>query len=462
MRKLLGTVAAAAVLAGGLQVPAQAVQDRPNVILVLTDDQDYDTLQKMPNVKALQSEGVTFDHAFISNSLCCPSRTTILTGLYSHNNGVYNNGDGDPQNGGFDGFTYNNNEARTFPLALDNSGYQTGLFGKFLNGYGGGDSVPQQGWDRWYAFAGHQDTNSFFDPIINDDGRVHEVDGYTNAIAGNAAEQWIADSVGSDDPFFAYYAPYAPHTPRTPQAKYADVKSPPARLSFKSPAFNEKDASDKPQYIRKEEPLTHAKAEAKEAEWDMQFASLVTVDDYLGRFVDALGDEADNTVIIFISDNGFAWGDHRWNQKVVPYERAIHVPFIIKAPTTTGTVDDSLVSNVDIASTVLELAGLPAMPSDGQSLVPLFTGGELAPRDGILLEHKDGEVGILHDVPTYCGIREDGWKYVRYESGFEEVYNLTADPYEMENAASKRPNVTDSLEQDALSGGCDVFWTNVA
>lgn len=444
-RGLVALIALSIVSLSNIEAMATGVA-QPNFVFVLTDDQAIHTLRKMPNVQALRAEGTTFLSAIISNPLCCPSRASILTGLYSHNSGVYTNG-GDDGYGGYPAFRDHGNLTRTFVYELDGAGYNTGLYGKYLNQY---DGSPQPGWDEFHSFAGSN--GGYYDYGWIDNGvPTHYGSGppdYSTNVAGRKARAFLNAQDGSA-PFFLYYAPYGPHGPITPGPGDADITAP---NSFATPAFNEEDMSDKPPYLQGRGLYDPAKLAAN---WDDTFGTLASIDRWLGRFSTVLANKGmlDNTYFIFLSDNGYTWGDHRWKFKVVPYERSIHVPFVMSGPGVRHQNTGALVTNVDLASTILDLAGVPPLPSDGQSLEPLLTGTGGLTRTGILLEHKS--YPSKNYVPTYCGIRTAGWMFARYEDGFEELYDLTRDPYELNNVAGRHSDKVDSLRQSTYDLGCD-------
>lgn len=465
-------IASLMVLAGALVAPSPgpAAPDAstlnastPNVVIILTDDQVVDTLQKMPNVRELAATGTTFSNAFISNPLCCPSRATILTGLFSGHTGVWTNADGkDPnadQVGGYHAFTDNGNETRTIAYYLHTRlGYDTGLYGKYLNHYDPvGQGLPTvQGWTDFHAFSGKDNNEGgayynydLTDGTLNPDGTYHTehfgpspADYSTNVLADQAVD--FLHSQAPDQPFFLYFAPFAPHGVVVPGPGDRSVKAP---GPYVTAAYNEQNVADKPLYIRGLPLINSSREQFLQESWDHEYGALKSVDRAVGRFEAALSPEAlANTMFVFLSDNGETWGDHRWVFKLVPYERSIHVPFIVKMPgqTASSTVND-LVMNADIAPTIFQMTGVtPDDALDGESLVPLLSGGPgFSERPGILLEHLS--YGPKHDVPSYCGLRTGKWKYVLYSGGFQELYSMNADPSELRNIAPSKPSVTTDL-----------------
>jgi len=436
-----------------LRHAATAAALPPNVILILTDDQVMDTLQKMPHVLDLVTRGMSFDQAFASNPLCCPSRATILTGLSSGHTGVWTNGYGGKTVGGWTAFreqgrTNNgllfdgngNNEKRTVALWLQQAGYATGLFGKYLNHYETrtGDAPPTpRGWTSWHSFIGGN--GDYYDYQTDDNGVLHThgsgADDYSTDVFGEHARRFLRSPKIQDgtQPFFLYFSPFAPHSDMVPAPQDEDVRAP---GSFASPAYNERNVSDKPAYVRDRPLLGDKSYEKMSAQWDRMYGTLRSVDRWLGRFERALPNPVlSRTIFIFTSDNGYAWGDHRLNYKEYPYERSVHVPLIMAGPGIRQGSSDALAQNMDLTPTILDLTGVAGGgPFDGASLVPVLTGSGPPPHKEILLEHL-----TTSHLPSYCGLRTARWTYVRYRAGFQELYNLERDPDQMHNVASSHP-----------------------
>jgi N-acetylglucosamine-6-sulfatase len=441
----------------------------PNVIVILTDDQVIDTLQKMPHVLDLVDRGTSFDRAFVSNPLCCPSRATILTGLSSGHTGVWTNGQGGKTVGGWPAFSSQgrnedgslfggdgNNEGRTVALHLQQAGYATGLFGKYLNKFARPDgSAPPTpvGWSSWHSFVGGN--GGYYDYITDDDGVLHThgdgADDYSTDVLGRHARRFLRSPHIQDGtlPFFLYFAPFAPHGNMIPAPADMGVRAP---GPFESPAFNERNVSDKPPYVREQPRITTAAHDKMRAQWDRVYGTLRSVDRWLGRFERQLPVPVRaRTIFIFTSDNGFEWGDHRLNYKEYPYERSIRVPMVIAGPGILAGSSHALVENADLTPTILDLAGLGGIggPFDGASLVPVLTGTGPPPHAQILLEHLTSDY-----APSYCGLRTARWAYVRYRDGFEELYDLAQDPDQMHNVATVRPRRRDLLAARTIAA-CD-------
>ena len=400
--------------------------DPPDVVLILTDDQRWDTLEEMPTVdEELADHGISFERGYVSNPLCCPSRASILTGRYSHSNGVYTNKNGQPH-GGFRAF----DDRSTVATWLDEAGYRTAMLGKYFNGYEGPYVPP--GWDRWFATYVN---GAFYDYLATDDGVVRTYGSdpadYGTTVLATEAVRFI-ESTPADTPLFLYFAPHAPHEPA--MAAPGDRRAYTDLGAWRPPNYDEADVSDKPAYIR-DQPRLDAVASARIDEFRRsQYASLLAVDRAVGTIVDALEQRGrlSNTLIVFTSDNGMLWGEHRWATKLVPYEESIHVPFIVRFDPMIGSPreDEHLVVNIDLAPTFAELARAAAPGAEGQSLVPLFENVRSPWRSEFLLEHMQHSDG---GVPTYCGVHAERYVYVRYRTGEEELYDLERDPTELAN-----------------------------
>jgi N-acetylglucosamine-6-sulfatase len=427
----------------GTHPTPSASTGRPNIVLILTDDQRFDELNWMPTVdRELVGKGVDFTNGFVVNSLCCPSRTTILTGKYSHGTGVYTN---NPPHGGFR--TFEHEEGSTVATWLHGAGYRTALVGKYLNGYlpGGASHVPP-GWDRWDAEAlagGAKEPGGYFNYDMSIDGkRVHYGNApkdYSTDVLTQYATGFIS-STPSSQPLFLYFAPRAPHYPSTPALR--DRNACPNLAPYRPPNFNEADVSDKPAYIRAAPLLSPAKQALIDHVRLDHCRSLQDVDRSVGRILDALRrtGRLSNTLIVFASDNGISYGEHRWDSKYVPYEESIRVPIVVRYdPLTRGVArtSDRLALNLDFAPTFAAAAGVRAPGAEGRSLLPLLAGPEAPWRSSFLVEHWESPRSRTPEgvVPTYCAVRTTRFMFVEYETGERELYDLRRDPYELRNLA---------------------------
>ncbi|MGQ0670222.1 MAG: sulfatase family protein [Actinomycetota bacterium] len=412
----------------------------PSILLIVTDDQRYDTLWAMPTVQErLIGRGVTFDNAFVVNPLCCPSRASILTGDYSHTTGVYRQR---PPHGRFDWFR----DGTTIATRLDDAGYTTGYFGKYLDGYQHAaltGYVPP-GWDRWMAFV----HSAYLDYKLSVDGVVRSYasapDDYSTDVLGEAAVSFIEQEQGQ---LLVVFAPAAPHSPAVPAERHAGAF--PDLQPWRPPSYDEPDVSDKPGHIRGLPPIDPSRASAMDELRADQYRTLPAVDEQIGRLLDALEETGrlSSTLVVLTSDNGLSWGEHRWDKKEVPYEESIRVPFVLRFdPLVAEARDDQhLVLNIDIAPTIADVAGVPARETDGESLTPLLVAGAAPWRSDFLVEHMEG----ANPVPTYCALRTEEALYVRYATGEEELYELTSDPFELRNrvTAPELASLADRLRE---------------
>jgi arylsulfatase A-like enzyme len=406
----------------------------PNIVLILTDDQRWDTLRFMPHVRQdLMTNGTTFRNAFVSNSLCCPSRSTILTGNYSHTTGVYTNV---APTGGWHAFHDLGAETSTIATWLHDAGYHTSLVGKYLNEYGPDNPFVPPGWDHWVAF---ENEHAYYDYTLNVDGSFvpygHEAADYSTDVLADYAVRDIEEAP-SDQPLFLYLAPTAPHGPITPAPR--DIGTVFGDKTNWPPNFNERDVSDKPGYVR---ALRFVDEEKLSRRFVKTVETLRAVDDAVHDVVGALrsAGRLDNTLIMFASDNGIAFGEHRWTYKLVPYEESIRIPLVVRwdGVVPPGSEDRHVVANIDVAPTFAEAAGLVPPPVDGRSMVPLLRGGDVSWRQMFLLEHLTYSATHNKTPPTYCGVRSQHRVFVHYASGFEEYYDLRHDPYELRNAIDR-------------------------
>jgi N-acetylglucosamine-6-sulfatase len=405
---------------------------RPSIVLINTDDQRPETLNKMPQLKKRVTDlAVNFTNGFVVNPECCPSRASMLTGQYSHGTGVYRD---QPPHGGVKTFVENGNERSTIATWLQDGGYRTALMGKYLNGYKG-TRVPR-GWDNWTAFnVPHSGAGHYFDYDLNINGELkhfgsHPKD-YSTDVLTRKASSFIHNTNG---PLFLYWAPSAPHKPATPAPRYKHAFSHLPKWRPKS--YNEKKISDKPAWAAQLPRLSKRDRQEIDRTRLAQYRTLLSVDDAVGKIMDALRatGRLHDTLIIYTSDNGFLWGEHRLDGKQTPWEESIHVPFIMRYDPITGnvpTTNTGLVTNIDIAPTIADLAEVNAPRVDGQSLFDLLSGDPW--RSQFLIEHLKGRYS---PAPTYCALRTTTAMYSVYKTGDRELYDLTQDPLELRNLAN--------------------------
>lgn len=397
---------------GACQALPRINDTRPNFLIIVTDDQRYDTMEYMPNTQELIfDQGVTFSKGYITTPFCCPSRASILTGMYAHNHGVQVNED--PM------------EFRTMVEDIHRNGYYTGLVGKYLNSWKG-DMRPE--YDFWVSFWGGTMKN-YYDPDLNVNGTWSKYTGYSTYLFRDYGVQFIEEASKQSKPFLLMYTPNAPHAPFTPAKE--DVNLLDGLEPFRPVSFNEEDVSDKPDSISNQAPLTEEDIKSIDTTRRRQLLTLIALDRTIPDLINKLKEtgELDNTVIIFISDNGKHWGEHRLDSKSTAYEESVKVPFAIRYPPLIPTpyVDDRVVANIDIAPTIYELSETRQPDTvDGKSLLPLF-GGDTEWRDHILLE-------AWPDRGAWSAIHTGDYIYIETQDDMSEFYNLKLDPFEMDNA----------------------------
>jgi N-acetylglucosamine-6-sulfatase len=489
-RVLISMLALACALAAALigAPPKAPAATPPNIVVIQTDDQTRADLYAtytdpltgavsavMPNtLNLIASQGITFNRYYVSNPLCCPSRTTMLTGKYSHNTGVLTNFF---PSGGFYKFDMTNNLA----VWLHNAGYKTSHVGKFLNQYGDNDptEVPP-GWSDWHTVIG--DARLFYGYKTNDNGVVSDPHGTYDDTTKSYPEKdsascpdnppplqecnYLTELITKDGlsaidnyspgPFYLQVDYTTPHgdvaLPGGPEPATRDEGSFPGAKIPRLPNFNEFDMSDKPAFVRRNPRLGFGKIDYIDRRYEQRLEALRSVDAGIGQIVnrlDGLG-LLGNTYVIFISDNGFFGGEHRFDSaKFLPYEPSNHLPLLIRGPgIVPGTSTGELVANVDIAPTILAWTGGQATSApDGRSLLPFIADPAKRSQRGILLEGftGKGEAGttlrpslqsragasIAASPRDYEGVRIGRYKYIQYRSGAKELYDLKTDPYEL-------------------------------
>jgi arylsulfatase A-like enzyme len=459
--------------------PSNSPTKQPNIIFILTDDLDYASIPYMPKLKSLVTDqGVTFTNFFINMPLCCPSRTEILRGQYAHNTQILGN---TLPSGGFQKFFQLGEEKSTIATWLQDAGYRTMLAGKYLNGYPDRSSLMYipPGWTEWYS-AMKGNAYSEYNYTLNETGKQvaygNKPEDYGTDVYARKTVEFIARSVKENKPFFAYVAVYAPHSPATPAPRHEKLF--PDNKAPRSPNFNEDDVSDKPTHIRLRPKLTAREIAQIDEEHRKRLRSLQAVDDLVESIVNALKQtgQLDNTYIFFTSDNGFHLGNHRQaTGKVAPYEEEIRVTMLVRGPNIpAGKTVEHLTGNIDLAPTFAELARAKTADFvDGRSLVPLWSGNlsssgwrqcflvenglwdaqtrgarQMANTPPELLEPPDmddedddatptAQQARRLAIPAYRGIRSASYLYVEYINGEKELYDLRADPYQLNNLAAK-------------------------
>ena len=472
-------------------------RDRPNVLVLMTDDMRADDLQYMPNARELiGARGVEFENALAPHPLCCPSRASFFAGLYSHNHEVWSHN----EPFGFAAL----DDSRTLPVWLREVGYRTLFLGKYLNGYGSQplpDGTPSlryvpPGWTEWRGSVDAVEddalkdgplegsTYRYFDTTLSHDGRLVPNEGpYQTHLYSRITQELLRREARNPQPFFAYVSFTAPHT-GTPfedddpePIRAADGRRQkllnPARPDYVRGRFDEQIVSipggrdrpdrieDKPVHIRMRAPLSDAEEDALLVNLRQRAEALSIVDDEIGNVMAVLErtGELDNTYVLMTSDNGFYLGEHHRRQgKTVPYEPALRVPLLMRGPgIPTGEVRTDPFLTVDVAPTLLEATGARPRPElDGVSLLDVARSGDRGWDRGVLLDTGPIAVprraltvtdpvrvkGKLRETRVSVGVRTARWAYLEHATGERELYDLRRDPFQWANLAD-RPRYAD-------------------
>ena len=446
-------------LIAAVLLPASVtLAESPNFLFVMVDDMAPDAIfhnrfdfLETPNLQRLADEGAVFNNMMVTTSLCSPSRASILTGTYSHIHGVRYNEIQDPEP-----------HLEQFPQALQKVGYKTALIGKWHMAH---HARPRPGFDYWLSFKGQGVYN---DPELNINGEVVKQEGYITDILTDKAVDFISEN--KTDPFCVLLWHKACHAKFTPAERHKDAFP---NAQIKEPASWSLDFSDKPKWMRREKihgphyrkwiasegkpvpPTLPVQKWAPPAPWLDMLRCMLAVDEGVGRVMDLLEDQGrlDNTVVIFMADNGWFYGEHRRGDKRLAYEESIRVPFAMRYPAKlkAGKPIDGMVANIDIGPTILELAGA-AIPKtmQGESFVPVMEGKAEGRTDPFFYEYFQEKYAPA--IPTTLSIRTPGWKYIHlpYEDAAEgncdELYRLDKDPHEMRNLISS-PEAAAQLEK---------------
>jgi arylsulfatase A-like enzyme len=489
-RTLIAAAMTLLALASGVLAAGQArgATTGANVVFILTDDMTYTELAGMPNVQSLiGAQGTTFNEAYASFPLCCPSRATMMSGQYMHNHSVRGNF---PPNGSW--FRFRPHESNDLPVWLQGDGYYNVHIGKYMNGYSivNGTLPVPQGWDEWYGKV--SEDALYFDyqliektapsatPRITFYG--DQPADYQTDVFSDRAVDFVDDSAVSRQPFWLnlwFNSPHGPFNP-APRDLFRLAGSPLPRLA----GFNEKDIRDKPKWLRKQikRPLRRKQIKVIDNERRRQQEQLISVDQAVGELLQALQnrDLLDDTYIIFASDNGFFRGEHRIaSGKYLPYDPSARVPLLIRGPgIPRGGVSNELVWNGDIAQTIDQIASGSENPAaDGRSLLPYAENPALRSTRPVLLEgdtgpggtgaesarasaararaarvHVAGRRGVNNleqepdaiksaanntdTAPAYRSIRTDRYEYTVYANGQTELYDMKRDPAQLHSLAA--------------------------
>ncbi len=406
----------------------------PNVLVVITDDQRWDCMScaghpflKTPNLDRLAAEGARFTNAFVTTSLCSPSRATLLSGLYAHAHGVGNN------------FTDFPPDLPSYVRTLHEHGYQTAYIGKWHMGEQSDAKRP--GFDYW---ASHEGQGKYYENVFNIEGRKTLLTGYYTHRVTELATDWLARP--RTRPFCLIVGHKAPHTPFTPEPSYEHVFD---RTPITPPATIDDTGAGKPAWIRERLRTWHGVQGPLFGLKDYDtfvrsyLATILSVDDSVGALYAALArsGELDNTIFVFTSDNGFLLGEHGMTDKRVMHEESIRVPLLVRYPPAIApaTQVERMVLNTDLAPSVLDLCGAPPLPrTHGMSWAPLVRGEAAAWRTSWLYEYNFEKEFPF--TPNVRGVRTEQWKLIRYPNADgrpdthpPELYNLKDDPRETKN-----------------------------
>lgn len=433
------------------------------MVVILSDDQRWDSLDVMPNVRRLLGEhGVTYEKAYVTTPVCCPSRASILTGDYSRNTGVLDN---HGAIGGAKAF----DDTDTLATRLHSSGYHTALVGKYLNEY---DSLPAcyipPGWDSWHAIHGEA-ADHYYGMTLSENGRLNQYGAgpadYQGTVLTQAANDWLATV---PEPFFLYFAPSNPHRPAI--AAPEDTGSFEGTAPWRPESYDEPDTSDKP-WDGLVPPMDAVDVKTADRMNQRMKESLRSLDRMVADMVGTLKERGvlDNTVIIFMSDNGWLVGEHRLLSKTWPYEESIRVPLVIRMPWATGArTSNDLALNIDLAPTIAALAGADAGGMDGAQLqevtnplLPTADPGQ-GTRGDFVVEWLGADRDNPEVPPRYSALHTRRYVYVEYENGWRELYDLREDPLQLHNLADSQGEgllmgVMARTLHDRLEGGTQVL-----
>jgi arylsulfatase A-like enzyme len=438
--------------------PHPQLPGRPNIVFVLTDDLSLDLLRFMPHVQAMERHGLTFKDYFVSDSLCCPSRSSIFTGNFPHDTHVFSNfGPG----GGFHAFHARGEERHTFAVALQQAGYATALMGKYLNGYMGGargvasdgsfsrkvaPTYVPPGWTEWdVAGFGYPE----FNYTLNENGVLHTYGGepsdYLTDVIANKGVDFIDRAAAAGRSFFLELATFAPHGPYVPAPR--DANDFPALTAPRPPSFDVL-PTHAAGWLAGHPPLTARQVARIDRVFRLRAQDVQSVDRMIAHVEAALvaNGIGRDTYLVFSSDNGLHTGQYRLTPgKLTAFDTDIHVPLVVVGPgVRAGARTGAMAENIDLAKTFARIAGT-TMPGDGHSLLPVLHRRVPAGwRTAALIEHHGPDLSILDpdfqqpssgSPTTYEAIRTRTFLYVEYADGEREFYDLRRDPFELHNLA---------------------------
>jgi N-acetylglucosamine-6-sulfatase len=409
---------------------------RPNIVFIMTDDLDELAMEQLGGIRSIMNaNGVNFENAYVTYSLCCPSRATFFRGQYPHNHGVIGIDTATPPSGDVK-WRELGRDQNTVATWLNDAGYQTKYIGKYMNGYR--DLYKPPGWDEWFVLQGDGiDDGDIINNRMNDNGTSVTLTDHSTDVFANEATDFIRRSSANPEPFFVMVGTKAPHDPPEVADRYQDefATTPLPR----PPNFDEPDVTDKPAWVQSYPRLSPSVIDNNTAKYQQALRSMLSVEDLLEQTIAALQDtgELGNTYIFFTSDNGTHRGQHRIPfGKKTAYEDDIGVPLMVRGPgVPAGAVRDQLVINNDFAPTIAELAGVN-MPTfvDGKSFAPLLSSSPPSSwRTAFLEESWKEEGGTNAIVPTHKSIHTQDHILIEYNTGEKELYDLSADPYQLQS-----------------------------
>lgn len=436
---------------------AKEAASRPNLVVVLVDDLRWDELGCMghpfvrtPHIDRIAREGARFRNAFCSTPLCSPVRACLLTGLYTHNHGIFDNINRSQQS----------HTLKTFPQSLQKAGYETAYIGKW---HMGNDDTARPGFDYWVSMKGQ---GTSFDPVLNINGKRVPQQGHTTDVLNQKVNEFVKQK--RDKPFCLYIAHKALH-PELTQRDDGSITDPSAAKFMPAKRhenlytnaaiprrLNVVDSLEGKRALRRSvpglPPLSQQTGTSDEVIRD-RLRMLAGIDEGVGALCDLLEQQQqlDNTVFVFTSDHGYWYGEHGLSvERRLPYEEGIRVPLLVRYPplVKAGTLIDQFAVSVDLAPTMLELAQVKTdQKSDGQSLVPLLKGEQPTDwRQSFLIEYNSDTVFPRLVKMGYRAVRTSRWKYIQFNEleGMDELYDVQNDPYEFKN------RIDDPAAQDTI------------
>ncbi|HJR59216.1 MAG TPA: sulfatase [Vicinamibacterales bacterium] len=416
----------------------QQAAARRNVIFILSDDHRYDFMGfhpnapewlKTPALDRMAASGAHLQNAFVTTSLCSPSRASILTGRYAHRHGIVDNTSPIPKGTVF------------FPQYLQQAGYRTGYIGKWHMGEDAESDQPRAGFDHWISFRGQ---GVYSNPELNINGQRRQVKGYTTDILTDSAISWLEAQRNQSAPFFLYLSHKAVHAEFEPPPRHQGQFAKEPIPYPESMADTVNNYREKPRWVEEQRNSWHGVDYMFHGQFDFdtfyrRYAeTLLALDESVGRVLEFLDRSglAQNTVVIYMADNGFLLGEHGLIDKRNAYEESMRVPMLVYAPgmVKPGSRVATVVRNIDVAPTILELAGARSEHEvDGRSVLPALRGEPAAAENELLYEYY-WEYAFPHTPSTFA-LRGDRYKYIFYHGVWDlnEFYDLQTDPRERSN-----------------------------